>query len=156
MFADNLADGAVGAAKVADGSLGPAKWSGSVPAARVTLSAAQTISGAGVGTIAFDVESYDTANVHSAGDNTKLTAPITGIYEVSASIEWASNSAADQRSVALVGPSNLAIQNSVPLPSDPTNQAVSTSARLEAGDSVTVVVSHDTNSNLDIGSANSR
>lgn len=62
---------------------------GSLPAARVTHSVAQTVSTGGSGlALAFDTERFDTDTIHdTATQNTRLTATTAGVYLITGHIE---------------------------------------------------------------------
>ena len=90
--AAKLGDGAVTQAKLADGAVGAAQISPGIPAVRVTSSANQSIPHAAFTNIAFDTESYDTANMHdNTTNNHRLVAPIDGVYQITGQVEWAAN-----------------------------------------------------------------
>lgn len=64
-----------------------------VPAARVTHSVAQSIPNSTVTFLSFDTERFDTQDLHdNSTNNSRLTAPIDGIYLITAHVEFASNS----------------------------------------------------------------
>lgn len=84
-----LADNAVTASKVSDGSLGTTEFSSSIPAAHVLHSTTQSIADSTNTTLAFDTEQYDTANTHdNSTNNSRLIAPVTGIYALNAFVQW--------------------------------------------------------------------
>src|SRR5262249_9144925 len=72
------------------GVVGTAEF-GTVPAVRGYNSTNQTVPGGSAFTfLSFDSEQFDTAAMHSTSSNTEtLTAPVSGIYEVGASIQLA-------------------------------------------------------------------
>jgi hypothetical protein len=139
-----LADGAVSGAKVQNGALGTGEFSNSIPAARVTRTADQSIPSGFATPLAFNAERYDTANMHSnATNSSRLTAPVTGIYAVSAQVEWAPDATGIREvTVEKNGTVPVAIANGVPS-SVPFDQVVSTEVRLQAGDFVRAVVEQD-------------
>jgi hypothetical protein len=70
-----------------DGSLGTGEFASSIPAVHVTHSANQTVDESDY--LNFDTERYDTANMHdNSTNNYRLTAPVDGIYAVTAQVEW--------------------------------------------------------------------
>src|SRR5262245_8794190 len=86
-----LANGSVSGAKVANGTLGTSELSRGIPAARVTRTALQSIPQNTDTAIAFTLQRYDTANLYNGGilgNDTRLTAPVDGIYAVAAEISW--------------------------------------------------------------------
>jgi hypothetical protein len=142
---DDIADGAVNAAKVQNGALGTGEFSSSIPAAHVTRTAAQSIPSGFTTTLAFNTERYDTANMHSnATNNSRLTAPVTGIYAVTAQVEWAPDTDGI-REVALEknGTVPIARANAVQSSEVPPVQEVTTEVRLQAGEFVRAVVGQD-------------
>jgi hypothetical protein len=146
-----LADGAVNAAKIQDGALGTGEFSSSIPAAHVTRAANQSIPSGTDTALAFNTERYDTAAMHSnATNNSRLTAPVTGIYAVTAQVEWDANMSGS-RSVALEknGMEPIARTNAVP-PGVPLDQEVSTEVRLQAGEFVRAVVGQDSGGALNV------
>lgn len=145
---------AVGANEVANGSLGSAEFSSSIPAARVANSASQTIGTSGVTVLAFDTERYDTANLHGPANNTLLTAPVDGIYAISASVQWAATGATGMRSLSIQrnAASFLAVDTRDDLAgaTNATSQEVTTQARLQAGDFVRAQVFQDSGGDLSV------
>lgn len=136
---------------IATGAIGTSEFSASIPAARVTNSGDQTIGNTGVTALAFDTERYDTANLHTSGNNTLLTAPVAGIYAITAQVQWASN-ATGFRQVSLQknAASFLAVdtRNAVGGVTNTTAQTVTTQARLAAGDFVRAQVYQDSGGDL--------
>ena len=151
---EDIADGAVNAAKVLNGSLGTAKFSSSMPAVRVTRTTDQSIpfQSNATTTLQFDAERYDTAEMHDdAINNSRLTAPVTGIYAVTVQIAW-SNGPGDFRilTVRKNDVANIVRGQVAPHPSTTQPQEVSTEVRLEAGDYVEAEVAHNDGPGADI------
>jgi hypothetical protein len=71
------------AASIADGSITPAKLA-VVPSVRVTKDGLQAASGDTPVAASWNTEEFDTANLWDPGSPTRLTAPISGIYLVTA------------------------------------------------------------------------
>lgn len=131
-----IADGAVSGAKVADGALGTAKFAGSIPAVRATNSANQSIPSSTTTTLAFDSERYDTANVHAnSTDNSRLTAPVDGIYAVTAQVGWSASTTGTLQLFLDANDDRIAVDDAVPT-TLPFRQEVTTQVSLEAGDYV--------------------
>jgi hypothetical protein len=147
-----LADGAVSGAKVADRSLGTAKVARSIPAVRVTHSVNQIITQGPDATLRFDSERYDSANMHSnATNNSRLTAPVTGIYEIGANVEWDVNSAGRRRLAVLKnGTTFIAFEQIPPVSNETTGQELTTQARLRAGDFVQAQVLQNSGGSLNV------
>ena len=132
-----LGANSVAASEVQDGSLGTAEFASSIPAARVTRSSTQSIPHNTSTPLAFDTERYDTAAIHSTGANTsRLTAPVDGIYAVTAQVRWQGD--AGQRALSLRrNGGNYIASTSDLLPSAyALAQEVTTQVRLQAGDFV--------------------
>ena len=136
-------------ADVTDGLLGAAEFATSIPAAHVTgpqqnvpfTNPSQT-------PLAFDTERYDTASMHdTATNNSRLTAPVNGIYAVTAQLQWSQNSTGD-RSLFLKKNGTTEIgyvesDASASATGQPPQEAT-TQVRLAAGDYVEVVVAQST------------
>jgi hypothetical protein len=88
---EKIAKGAVNGESIADGSLGTGDFSGAIPAVRVTATEDQDIADDGSGDdLIFDSEEFDTHNMHtnSGAENSRLVAPVNGVYMISGSIHW--------------------------------------------------------------------
>jgi len=150
-----LADSSVDSDAVSDGSLGTAEFSTSIPAVRVTHSGAQS-AGSGLGehvTLAFDSERYDTASMHdTSGNSSRLTAPVSGIYAITASVTWTGNPGG-VRTIALVRNGVEFIGSDARpavLGGEQTAASIATLARLAAGDYVEVSIRQNSGVSLDI------
>lgn len=136
-------------AKLAAGAVTPAKF-GVIPAARATKTGAQSVPDSTNTVLTFESESFDTAGLHSTTSGTEtLTAPISGLYQVSAGVDWSDNSTGNR--VLLIGagpPSGQDIVASSTTKGSshatfPTLQSASSLVKLAAGDLVFVVVDQD-------------
>jgi len=81
---------------LAPGAVGVSKF-GTIPAVRANTKAAttQAISSGSLTTVNFDNESFDTAGLHdNVTNNSRLTAPVAGVYQVTGNVRWQSNSTA--------------------------------------------------------------
>ena len=87
-----LADNSVSSGKLAPGSVTTSKLS-SRPVVRVTRATNQAIPGlVGFVPVNWTSEVFDTQTMHdNTTNNTRLTAPVAGIYDVSANVDWAAN-----------------------------------------------------------------
>ena len=136
--AGDLASSSVGDSEVLNGSLGTAEFSSSIPAAYVGQTTGQSIPDGIATTLAFNTESsgsaaggYDTASMHdNVTDNSRLTAPVTGIYDVTAGVAWAPGT----------GRRELFVLKNGSLIADDDRAGVSVSAGLGQGQSVTTPV----------------
>jgi hypothetical protein len=163
-----IGTGAVGSAEVADnsltgtdfldGSLGIAELSASIPAVRVMHSIDQGAPNGTYTLLHFNQERYDTAAMHSGTiSNSRLTAPVTGIYELSANVEWESL-VGGSRSMVLVrngegttGGTWIAAVDEAGKAGGAQAQALSTVARLQAGDYVELLVRQITEASVQAG-----
>jgi hypothetical protein len=138
---DEIASSAVGSGEVIDGSLGTSELSSTIPAARVTNSADEFTRDHIGESLPFDSERYDTAGMHTATNNSRLTAPVKGIYAVSASVTWSSDPDGT-RFVGLKrnGDTFVAAQTQPAIAGNPTDQEVSQQVLLQEGDYVEVRV----------------
>jgi hypothetical protein len=86
----------------------------------------------------WEIETYDTANLHSDTQPTRLTAPIDGIYAISASTRWGSGTG--DRATLLVrnGATIIAADIGPTTSSFAFTQNLSTQYRLAAGDFVEI------------------
>lgn len=132
------------------GAVTPAKL-GTVPAARVTSTANQTVSNNSIALIQFDDELFDTADMHdNATNNTVVTAPIDGIYLISAGVRWDANSTGS-RFLSINVSSTGRVQQVWSTPNtQESDHAVTTAFRLSANDEVTLEVYQDSGGDLDV------
>jgi hypothetical protein len=121
----------------------PSKF-GTIPAVRTANSADESISDNTPTAVTFDTNVYDNSSMHSTTtDTSRLTAPVTGIYDIWGNIEWQVVSAG-QRSVGVVvdggaGGTVAQVREQAPSGIAP-DQVVSTQVKLNAGDYVELVV----------------
>jgi hypothetical protein len=144
---------AVGSSEVANASLGTAEFASSIPATRATRGSQGIPSGTST-KANFTSEFYDTANLHSTSSNlSRLTAPVTGIYEVSAGIMWAANSFGF-RSMYLERNGNVLLADETEeagsAPGGAVSQSLSTVVRLTAGQYVQAEVFQNSGGNRSI------
>ena len=148
LTSSDIGTGAVASSEVADGSLGTAEFATSIPAARVARTSAQGItSGTPSKRLNFTSERYDTAGLHSNSSNlSRLTAPVTGIYEVTAHVSWDINSSGSRHvGLAQNAGTDLAQEhlNANAAPGGLVDQNISTVARFTAGQFAEVFVTQD-------------
>jgi hypothetical protein len=117
------------------------------PAARVYNSANISINASTFTALTFNSERYDNGSLHSTSANTgRLTAPITGLYLIGASVEWAGNTTGDRfASIQLNGATTIArvAQRANAGAGNTVTQEPGCPYQLTAGDYVEVVVIHD-------------
>jgi hypothetical protein len=155
---DEVAPSAVGASEVANGSLGTAEFASSIPAAQVTRTVNQGTLNGTFTTLNFNSERYDTAGMHSNSSNfSRLTAPVDGIYLMTAQAEWEENGSGSRilrimKNGTCGSCITLARDDRKPN-SDPFNQPgvnLSTVASLAAGDFVEADVFQSSGGNLSV------
>jgi hypothetical protein len=125
--------GAVTSSKVANGTLKP-EDDGTIPAAKVRKTSTQSIPGSTSTVLTFDAETFDYGALHdNVTNNSRLTAPITGLYQVNATVWWDTNSTG-VRGLRIFAPGleTIAETAGIPTPARPT-QSVSGLVRLFAG-----------------------
>lgn len=145
-----LATGAVNASTVQNGSLGTGEFASSIPTARVTRSGAQSIEDSVETFIEFDSERYDTAAMHDNNtNNTRLTAPVDGIYVVTAQISWPFDPDG-YRQLAVVKNGTTTVGFAGAEPIDGFGLQVTTQVQLEAGEFVGAQVFQDSGGFLSV------
>ena len=139
---------------IAHGVITPAMF-GTIPTVRTYNSADETIADSTFTTLTFDTNRYDTAGMHSTSTNTpRLTAPISGVYAVTANVRWTANATGFrdldfEKGPNFEGGSQItAASASVDAP-----QSVTTQLRLAAGDYLTVDVYQTSGGDLAVPSS---
>ena len=167
----NFADAAVGASAVQDatsfrliqasstptpGMLVPLDQRGRLPASTLPTVAARVYSskdepahlqivGAPVQRLTFDSVSFDTAHLFDVRHPSDLTAPLSGIYTITANVAWKAQTngrVGVNRAVYLYVNNNVVAADQRP-PGDETLQTVTTIYKLNAGDVVEVGIGED-------------
>ena len=150
-----IGPGAVGAAEIADFSIGPSKFAFDMPHVRATATGNQTIPNATDTVLAFNSERYDTGTLHdNATNNSRLVPPATGgqsAYLVTASVNFAAN-ATGVRSVTLRkdGVTTLASDTRNATGAGATDITISTLTFMGGGRYVEVLVNQTSGGNLDV------
>jgi len=140
-----IAASGVAASEITNGAVGTAELANSIPAAHATHSTSQSVPDfPGAGVLAFDTERYDTASMHdNATNNSRLTAPVNGIYAVTAEVDWTPN-ATGRRELDLMKNGSTIIadddRDGIPISFSGQGQSVTAQVRLMAGDFVEVGV----------------
>jgi hypothetical protein len=130
-----LGANSVGAGEVQDGSLGTAELARSIPAVRVTGPGSGVIQNDTWTPLNLNVERYDTAAMHSPQTPTsRLTAPVDGIYLVTAQVRW--QSSFGRRVLSLRRNEKVTVGGTTDLLTVPDDRAqeVTSQVRLNAGD----------------------
>ena len=137
-----MQDNSVSGPEIVNGSIQGDELS--IPTVRATHSSDQGVQETQVVTLAFGQERYDTATMHDNNtNNSRLTAPVDGIYLVTAQVNWAGSVEDGTRLITLIkngttligGTSEIAVSGA-PL------QEVSTQVRMQANDFVQVQADH--------------
>ncbi|MGH2965001.1 MAG: hypothetical protein ACRDMH_06435 [Solirubrobacterales bacterium] len=150
LTAPDLRANSVGSSEVANGSLGTGELSHAIPAARVTRTSAQSIPDSLNTSLAFNQERYDAAGVHdNATNNSRLTAPVTGIYAVTAQFTWGGSAGAGSRFAGVMRNGSTLIARSQELAGDD-DENITTQVLLAAGDYVEVQVLQTSGGNLPV------
>jgi hypothetical protein len=137
---------------IAPGAVGPSQL-GVIPAVRAQNTADEIIPDDGAEhVVTFNGELYDTQGLHSTTTNTSLlTAPVSGVYTVSAYVLWASNSTG-RRNLNIKTSSAIATVASTVAgaPGGSTGQNATTQLRLTAGESVSAHVRQQSGGDLNV------
>lgn len=167
--ASEVKDGTIKEPDLADAAVSPLKI-GPTPAARVDTPAqapgcaAQVIENAASEIVQFSVEAFDTQGLHAAtpvdcaaGTQSRLTAPIDGIYLVNAEIGWPSD-ADGRRSLSLLktdigGTVAIGNDDRPPAAGVGTEQGASTMIDLGPGEFVEAQVSQTSGDDLTLGAS---
>jgi hypothetical protein len=108
------------------------------------------IAGGPVQRVSFDTVSFDTGGMFKPTDPTRLTAPVDGIYLITANVSWeVSGTSGFNRAVTLWVDNHVISVDQRP-PAQETRQVVTTVYKLERGDFVEVGVGHDEQPSLHI------
>jgi hypothetical protein len=147
----DLGTGSVGTSELAAGAVTPAKVA-TIPTARVRRTSGQSIATNTTTAIAFNTETWDTASLHSTASNTsRLTAPIDGVYLITASVLWqGSNVGTRNINIEINGIKAVAGGQQTPPDANQFPQSATTVYNLSAGDFAEVEVTQDRGSNLSI------
>jgi hypothetical protein len=149
----DIRDGEIGTIEIGNGEIGPVDRA-AAPAGRVSqphdgpgCAGGQSVSDATDEALLFAVEEFDQDATHVADstcvnpNRSRLTAPLSGVYEIGAAVEWPANNLGTRTlSVRRDGLVVLAADRVDAVSGTETLQSVQTLARLEAGDFVEAVV----------------
>ena len=135
---------------LAAGAVGTSQF-GTIPAVEVANSTDQPIPNSTNTPLGFDTNVYDNDAMHSTtANNTRLTAPISGIYEVTGQIAWdVGGGTLRVARIDVDGSSSDAIAASqAPNPTHSVYQEVTGQLHLNAGDYVELVGAQDSGASL--------
>jgi hypothetical protein len=149
----DIRDGDIGTIEIGNGEIGPVDRA-AAPAGRVSqphdgpgCAGGQSVADAADEALLFGVEEFDQDATHVSDstcvnpNRSRLTAPLAGLYEIGAAVEWpANNLGARTLSVRRDGLVALATDRVDAVNGAETLQTVQTLARLDAGDFVEAVV----------------
>jgi hypothetical protein len=149
----DVRDGDIGSIEIGNGEIGPVDRA-SAPGARVSqphdgpnCSGGQSIADAADEALLFSAEEFDQEGTHVSDPNcvnpvrSRLTAPLAGLYEIGAGVEWPSNNTGTRAlSVRKNGVTALATERTDAVNGATTVQTVQTLARLGDGEFVEAVV----------------
>jgi hypothetical protein len=141
----------IGASGIANGAVTPDKL-GRGPAASVLREAPETTHDITGTFLHADTELFDTAGLHADGsDSDLLTAPVSGTYIVSATVEWEPDAAGYRSTTLLAGDGGSISSVGGPALPPPayTTQNVSGVDRLNAGEAVRVEALQGSGGDLD-------
>jgi hypothetical protein len=114
---------------------------GTVPAALVELGSNQSVPPTTDTFLNFDITSFDTDSMHNNVHPDRLTAPIAGIYLVTASVVWGSIGNATEIHTTVIGSAQLVgYDTKAPTSAGGASDIVSGTVSLNAGDYVHVSV----------------
>jgi hypothetical protein len=139
---------------IASGAVGTADFSSTIPAARVAGAGSQAVAPHVLTSINFPIEDYDTADLHSTSANTRLTAPVAGIYRLSANLLWESNPIGQRELIFELNPVSPLAHHSPAWVAAPATagdmQQSSTEIKLAAGDFLEVRVLQNSGGSLNV------
>lgn len=137
---------------IASGAVTPAMM-GTIPSVRANINAAQTIPNSIATNVAFDLETFDTANMHDNVTNPdRLTAPISGLYLVNGHVHWDSNNAGIRTTLIRVNGVTMSEFRASPPASafDSFTQTATDVVSLSAGDVVNIMVWQNSGGSVDL------
>ena len=138
---------------IASGAVTPSKL-GTFPAVRARNDAIQTIPNNSGTLLTLGVEDFDSQNLHdNAINNNRLTAPIAGLYHITASVRWHANTAG-RRVLGISHNDAATIARDTVSPNNTSTfgpeQDADTLFRMSAGDFVDVSVFQDSGGPLNV------
>ena len=138
--------------QIGAGKVTPSKISG-IPAARITRGSNQSIANNSLTYVSFDTEVFDTAGLYDPVNPQVLTAPIGGLYLLTASVRWAASATGTRFATFNVSPSFVYLAPDWRNPVTggvQTDQEFSTLVALQAGQQVRVRVYQTSGGSLNL------
>jgi hypothetical protein len=132
---------------IRDGAVTPAKTS-AFPGARVEMAGSQPVGNGAYVAASFGTVQFNVGSVFSSAQPTLLTAPATGVYTVSGSVEWESG-AAGYRQLEIDDAGTRLASDLTPIAAPQfVYSTVTTIVKLKAGESVTLVADQSSGGTL--------
>lgn len=132
----------------------PLGAAGSLVGARVRNSATQLITPLTITPMTFDTEVFDYGDCFQLATPTRLTAPVKGVYNITAGVRFPFNAAGYRRLAALVNGGSTAFATEVPtVNGDNTEIAIGAAWELAAGDYVEATLFQSSGVDLTIAAA---
>ena len=149
-----IAPGGVGASELADGAVGVAALA-ALPGARAYRSAPTTVPNGQIVEVPLTDAAYNQGGAWATNRPTRLTAPVAGVYLATASVVFEPNgSGLRYLGIAPAGQPNSAYSGNVQLAAnlegEQTSLSTSTIVKLEAGDSISMVVQQNSGRDLTV------
>lgn len=150
----NITDLGIATGDIADSAITAPKLA-VVTGARVFHNTTQSIADATNVAVAFNSERYDTATIHdTAVNNTRLTAPAAGIYQINAHVEFAASATGVRAASLRLNGATLIAGQLIPAPAAGTAFiTLTTQYLLAATDYVEVIVNQSSGGPLNLSGA---
>jgi hypothetical protein len=133
--------------KIKDGAVGPTQL-GSVPQAKAYLTSDHSIaSGGSDQLISWDATLFDNANMFAAANPTMLTVPRDGVYLISVNLRW-EPSVNGTRYIGVAANGSKGLRILMSSIGQGVGQSATTTAKLDAGDVITVSTNQNSGSTL--------
>lgn len=136
---------------IAPGVVSPAKL-GNVPAARVTRDNVLTVNNNQITYIPFESEVFDLEDLWVSGSPQYLTAPISGVYQINASVVWESSGGGNRGLYVEDNNFDMIASDSRPGDGIGTALSVSTLVSMNQGDAIRLAVDQTSGGTLELNS----
>ncbi len=152
-----LGNDTVGGTQITDGSVGPGELA-QIPSVRARRTTAQSIANSTLTTVALTTETWDHGGLHSNSiNNSRLTAPIDGVYLITANVFWDPSSAGERmlgirlNGTTFIGLTADSAADTAVFVDDPLT--VSTAYLMNSGDFVQAMVQQNSGASLSVGAS---